>query len=125
MYELTQAQLDAHRAKGYAKPNDVVIQENYQLGLDHAAAGAVCHITARGTWTASYPATLLSWPTEPHQTCPCFMTKHGSGYDMVGDPLDVYGAALLQGWKDGGALIVDHRREVAGDKWMDGVVVSE
>lgn len=124
MFIPTTTQLDAHYAKGYTKPDFATLEKLYYDGLRHAYEGAVCHITYSGTWTVSHPAQLLSWPTEPHQTRPCFMTSTCSGYEKVGDPTDLYGQALLKGWRDGEALIVDHRREVAGDDWMDGVVIS-
>lgn len=109
MFVPSSAQLQAHYEKGYCSPNQQVLEDNYQKGRDHAAEGCVCHITMRGTWAVSYPTIISDWKG------PLYITSAGSGYDLVGDPNDVYGAALLQGWLDGDAIIVDHRDVLEGE----------
>src|SRR5690606_7543004 len=91
MFVPSSAQLQAHYEKGYCSPNQQVLEDNYQKGRDHAAEGCVCHITMRGTWAVSYPTIISDWKGA------LYITSAGSGYDLVGDPNDVYGAALLQG----------------------------
>lgn len=76
------------------------LREQYRKGYRMARQGAVIYIGTSGSWSADVPS-VLGADTAPR------VYGYVTAYEVLGGACGT--AELLQGWRDGGAIIVDYR----------------
>lgn len=76
------------------------LRAQYRKGYRMARRGAVIYIGASGAWSADVPSVL-----GPASTTPTY--GYMAAYEVLGGACGT--AELLQGWRDGGAVIIDYR----------------